>query len=106
MNREGSLTIKAGQELRSLDQATLVAVTPHPAQAETAADIAELIGGLRKCCQPSDYYEFQRYLFSLVYRIEERRAQCSRIVNACCSTCRRAWAASLRQAERDGKLGA
>ena len=74
------MTIKAGQELRSLDQNTLVAVMRHPAQAETAADIAELIGGLRKCEQPSDYYEFQRYLFGLVYRVEERRAQCSRII--------------------------
>ena len=52
----------------------------HPAQAETASDIAELIEGLRKCEQPSDYYEFQRYLFGLVYRVEERRAQCSRII--------------------------
>jgi hypothetical protein len=51
----------------------------HPAQQTTTADIAELIGGLRKCEQPSDYYEFQRYLFGLVYRVEERRAQCSRI---------------------------
>ena len=74
------MTIKAGQELRSLDQNTLVAVMRHPAQAETASDIAELIEGLRKCEQPSDYYEFQRYLFGLVYRVEERRAQCSRII--------------------------
>jgi len=74
------LTIKAGQVLRSLDPDTLVAIMRHPAQQETAADIAELIGGLRKCKQPSDYYEFQRYLFGLVYEVEERRAQCSRII--------------------------
>jgi hypothetical protein len=68
------------RELRSLDQESLVKVMMHPAQRETAADIAELIGGLRKCEQLSHLYELQHYLFGLVYQVEERRFQCARIL--------------------------
>ncbi len=35
---------------------------------------------LRACYEASDYYEFQRHLFEAVYRVEERRAQCSRVL--------------------------
>lgn len=72
------MPIRAEQELRSLDRENLVKVMLHPAQRETAADIAELIGGLRKIQQLSQLYEFQSYLFGLVYKVEERRSQCAR----------------------------
>jgi hypothetical protein len=74
------LTIKAGQELKSLGQHEAGNVMQHPAQQATAANIAELISWLRSCEKPSDYYEFQRHLFGYLYAVEERRAQCSRII--------------------------
>ena len=30
--------------------------------------------------QPTDFYEFQRRLFDLLYQVEERRGQCSRMI--------------------------
>ena len=73
------MAIKADQELRSLDRESLAKVMLHPAQREIAADIAELIGGLRKIEQPSHLFELQQYLFGLVYQVEVRRSQCKRI---------------------------
>ena len=65
--------------------------SPITYQRTTAADIAELIGGLRKCQQSSDFYEFQRYLFGLVYKTQERSGQCSWII---------------KRLQREGKLPA
>jgi hypothetical protein len=39
-----------------------------------------LIAWLRECEALSDFYDFQRYLFGSLHEIEERRAQCSRII--------------------------
>lgn len=72
------MTIKAEQQLRSLDQESLVQVMFHPAQQSTVTYIAELIDALRKCEQPSHFYELQDHLFGLVYQVDERRSQCAR----------------------------
>jgi hypothetical protein len=42
--------------------------------------IVELIEQLRALEQPADFYEFQRLLFGLLYELEERRSQCSRMI--------------------------
>jgi hypothetical protein len=52
----------------------------HPAQRASFDRIAGLIGDLRACEQPSDFYEFQRRLFAYLYQVEERRGQCSRMI--------------------------
>lgn len=74
------MTIKAGQELRTLGQDEAGKIIRHPAQQATATNIAELISWLRSCEQPEDFYEFQRYLFGYIYKVEERRAECSRVI--------------------------
>ena len=51
----------------------------HPAQRGIFDRIVELIEQLRALEQPTDFYEFQRRLFGLLYQVEERRGQCSRM---------------------------
>lgn len=56
------------------------AVLTHPAQQAIVPRLAQLITWLRACEEPADFYEFQRHLFGNLYAVEERRAQCSRII--------------------------
>lgn len=72
--------LKANRGIGSLTPAEMSAVVLHPAQRATTVRIAELIGWLRACEQPADYFEFQRQLFGDLYKVEERRGQCSRII--------------------------
>lgn len=74
------MSIKPGQGLTSLGHEGALAILRHPAQQATASNIAQLISWLRSCETPSDFFEFQRHLFGYLYQVEERRAQCSRIV--------------------------
>jgi hypothetical protein len=74
------MTIKPGQALVSLGPHLSAAVMNHPAQRASFGRIAGLIGDLRACEQPGDFYEFQRRLFGHLYQIEERRGQCSRMI--------------------------
>ncbi len=52
----------------------------HPAQRAVFDRIVELIERLRALEQPADFYEFQPVLFGLLYQVEERRGQCSRMI--------------------------
>lgn len=74
------MTIKTGQALASLGPQLSSAVMSHPAQRASFSHIAGLIGDLRACQQPGDFYEFQRRLFGYLYQAEERRGQCSRMI--------------------------
>ena len=74
------MTIKPGQPLISLGEENSRAVLIHPAQQEMANTVAKLIAWLRACETPEDCFEFQRHLFGYLYEVEERRAQCSRVI--------------------------
>jgi hypothetical protein len=52
----------------------------HPAQQEMVRTIAQLITWLRACESLEHCYEFQRHLFGYLYKAEERRGECSRVV--------------------------
>jgi len=71
------VTIKPGQPLVSLGPQLSSQVMIHPAQRANLGSIIELIERLRALEKPSDFYEFQRLLGSLLYEAEERRGQCS-----------------------------
>jgi hypothetical protein len=77
---EESFRLKAGQSLNTLPPNTLSAVITHPAQQANVVNVSRLIESLRACHTPGDYYEFQRYLFGHLYKVEERRAKCSHAV--------------------------
>ena len=74
------MAIKPGQQLVSLGPQVSGQVMAHPAQRAAFGRIVELIERLRAVDQPADFYEFQRLLFSLIYEVEERRGQCSRMI--------------------------
>jgi len=52
----------------------------HPAQRAIFHRVVELIEQLRALEQSADFYEFQRRLFGLLYQVEERRGQCSKMI--------------------------
>jgi hypothetical protein len=74
------VAIKPGQQLISLGPQASGQVMAHPSQRAIFDRIVELIEQLRALRQPTDFYEFQRLLFDLIYRVEERRGQCSRMI--------------------------
>ena len=74
------MAVKAGQQLTSLGAELSGQVMAHPAQRAVFDRIVELIEQLRALEQPNDFYEFQRRLFGLLYQVEERRGQCSRMI--------------------------
>jgi hypothetical protein len=74
------MTIKTGQALVSLGPQLSSVVMSHPAQRASFGRISGLIGDLRACEQPSDFYDFQRRLFGHLYQVEQRRGQCSRMI--------------------------
>lgn len=74
------MTIKTGQALASLGPQLSSTVMTHPAQRASFGLVAGLIGDLRACEQPGDFYDFQRRLFGHLYQVEERRGQCSRMI--------------------------
>lgn len=74
------VAIKPGQGLVSLGPQASGQVMAHPAQRAIFDRIVELIEQLRALEQPADFCEFQRLLFSLLYQVEERRGQCSRMI--------------------------
>jgi hypothetical protein len=71
--------IKAGQPLVSLARADSLEVLKHPAQQAMVATIAKFITLLRLLETPADCYQFQGYLFAQLYKVEERRAECSKV---------------------------
>lgn len=74
------LSLQSSRPLKLLSAELTQDVLAHPAQRVNVKRIAELITWMRSCDKPGDYYEFQRHLFGDIYLIEERRAQCSRII--------------------------
>ena len=74
------MAIKPGQGLVWLGPQASGQVMAHPAQRAIFDRIVELIEQLRALEQPADFYEFQRLLFGLLYQVEERRGQCSRMI--------------------------
>jgi hypothetical protein len=72
--------VKAGQSMRSLTPEEMGAVLVHPDQQSLLPRLAELIRRLRSCLSDEDYYEFQRLVGGELYKVEERRAQCSHVV--------------------------
>jgi hypothetical protein len=74
------VAIKPGQGLVSLGPPGSGQVMAHPAQRAVFDRIVELIEQLRAMERPADFYEFQRLLFGLLYQVEERRGQCSRMI--------------------------
>lgn len=69
-----------GQALLSLPHELIDEVLNHPAQRANIKAIAGLITLLRECKEWSDLHEFQKYLFRELHQVEERRAECSRII--------------------------
>jgi hypothetical protein len=74
------VAIRPGQQLVSLGPQVSGQVMTHPAQRVIVDRIVELIERLRALEQPADFYGFQRLLFGLLYQVEERRGQCSRMI--------------------------
>ena len=74
------MAIKPGEGLVSLGPRTSGQVVNHPAQRAMFGRIVESIEQLRALEQPGDFCEFQRLLFGLLYQVEERRGQCSRMI--------------------------
>jgi hypothetical protein len=73
------VAVKPGQELISLGPHVSAQVMTHPAQRAIYDHITKLIEQLRALEQAGDFYDFQRRLFGLLYQVEERRGQCSRL---------------------------
>lgn len=76
----GTLAIKPGQPLVSLAWEHSRKVLQHPDQQAMVRTIAEMITWLRACETWEHCYDFQRYLFSCLYKAQERHQECSRIV--------------------------
>lgn len=74
------MAIKPGEGLASLGPQASGQVMAHPGQRTVFDRIVEMIEQLRAIEQPADFYEFQRLLFGLLYQVEERRGQCSRMI--------------------------
>lgn len=72
--------MKPGQPITSLTSSQAGLALTHPAQIGTVARLIELIEGLRSCEKASDLFEFQKKLFGHVYAVEQRRAECSRLI--------------------------
>jgi hypothetical protein len=69
---------KPGQLTNTLDWRTLDLIYAHPAQNANHPLVRRLIGMLRQCETPNDYYEFQKHLFQAVYKADTRRSECNR----------------------------
>jgi hypothetical protein len=74
------MTLKPGQELISIDPELSGVLMKHPAQQANLSRISQLISWLRSCKEVGDFYEFQWHLGGYIYEVDERRAQCSRII--------------------------
>lgn len=74
------MAIKPGQRLISLGSRQPLEVLHHPAQQAMVSTIMQLITWLRACETPEDLYDFQRSLFSHLYKAQERHQECARIV--------------------------
>ena len=72
--------IKPGQPVGSLSSDLMGEVLLHPAQISKEACVAELIGWLRAGEDLADLYEFQRHLFGELHDVEQRWAECSRVI--------------------------
>lgn len=70
---------KAGKALAELGPDDLLRLFSHPGQRETFHHIEALIGTLRNCETPQQFFEFQQELFGHAMRVGERRAHCTRI---------------------------
>jgi hypothetical protein len=69
---------KPGQLTNTLGWQTLDLIYAHPAQSTNHRTVRQLIGMLRRCEKPSDYYEFQKHLFQAIYKADTRRGECNR----------------------------
>jgi len=69
---------KPGQLTSTLDWRTLDLIYAHPAQSANNRIVRRLIGMLRQCETPSEYYEFQKHLFQAVYKADTRRSESNR----------------------------
>lgn len=76
MSRE----LKASRALGLLGQDQMGEVLLHPAQQALVPRLAELIGLLRVCESPGDYYELQRHVLGELLLLEKRRNECSHVV--------------------------
>src|SRR4051812_13261742 len=66
--------------MRSLDPELLTAIFNHPAHRDNVERVTDLVSYLQRCNNPEEYYELQELLFTAVYKTEERRAQCARVI--------------------------
>lgn len=71
---------KPGQALLSLPREMIGMVASHPAQQANIVTIVRLINALRQCEEWSEFHDFQKHLFRELFQVEERRAECSRII--------------------------
>jgi hypothetical protein len=55
-------------------------ILTHPRHQQALRTMIELIGDLRGCRSADDLYHFQRRLFELVFEVEQRRGEISRVV--------------------------
>lgn len=72
--------MKAGGALKALGVEDLDALLRHSAQRETFRRIRAHIADLRCCESPLDFYDFQVELLRDAHRVDDRRAECTRIV--------------------------
>lgn len=70
---------KAGRALKALGVDQLDALFGHSAQRDTFHRIRAHIADLRRCETPLDFYNFQAALFQDAHRVDDRRAECTRI---------------------------
>lgn len=71
--------LKAGQALKSLGVSDLDALFGHSAQRDTFQRIRAHVADLRLCETALDFYNFQAALFQDAHRVDDRRAECTRI---------------------------
>jgi hypothetical protein len=72
--------VKAGESIQSLSVEEIDTVLVHPSQQALLSRLAELIEWLKSCESPDDYYDFQWHLVGELYKVEERRGLCTRVV--------------------------
>jgi hypothetical protein len=70
---------KAGKAIAELKSVDLFRLFSHPGQRDTFRHVEALIGALRCCETPKQFFEFQKELFAHASRVGERRAECARI---------------------------
>ena len=76
----GQPSLRPGAILRDLDPSVLPMVMLHPSQLRVREEIAVLITQLRSAAVAADLFDMQNSVFGALYRVDERRAEATRVV--------------------------